>query len=40
MLIGCAQSFWWPNIALLGIFFGVFTTASYILLHFYVRERR
>ncbi|KZT01551.1 uncharacterized protein LAESUDRAFT_752603 [Laetiporus sulphureus 93-53] len=35
-----AQSFWWPNISLLGIFFGVFTTASYLILHFYVREKR
>ncbi|CCM00070.1 uncharacterized protein FIBRA_02097 [Fibroporia radiculosa] len=35
-----AQSFWWPNISLLGIFFGVFTVASYLILHFYVREKR
>jgi len=35
-----AQSFWWPNISLLGIFFVVFTTASYLMLHFFVRERR
>ncbi|KAI0313645.1 hypothetical protein OF83DRAFT_1065122, partial [Amylostereum chailletii] len=35
-----AQSFWWPNIALLGIFFVSFTAMSYIVLHFYVRERR
>ncbi|PCH42135.1 hypothetical protein WOLCODRAFT_25157 [Wolfiporia cocos MD-104 SS10] len=35
-----AQSFWWPNVSLLGIFFGVFTIASYLTLHFYVREKR
>jgi len=35
-----AQSFWWPNIGLLGIFFGVFTVASYMILHFYVKEKR
>jgi len=35
-----AQSFWWPNIALLGIFFGVFTAVSYLFLHFYVHEKR
>ncbi|KZT23139.1 hypothetical protein NEOLEDRAFT_1096591 [Neolentinus lepideus HHB14362 ss-1] len=35
-----AQSFWWPNISLLGIFVGVFTVASYITLHLYVKERR
>ncbi|KZV62382.1 hypothetical protein PENSPDRAFT_591484 [Peniophora sp. CONT] len=35
-----AQSFWWPNVAILGIFFGGFTVLSYIVLHFYVRERR
>ncbi|OBZ66190.1 putative ATP-dependent permease [Grifola frondosa] len=35
-----AQSFWWPNISLLGIFFAVFTTASYLILHFYVKEKR
>ncbi|KAI0955797.1 hypothetical protein AcV7_006368 [Taiwanofungus camphoratus] len=35
-----AQSFWWPNIALLGIFFGVFTVASYLILHFFVKEKR
>ncbi len=34
------QSFWWPNIALLGIFFGTFTVASYLVLHFYVKEKR
>ncbi|KAJ8594505.1 hypothetical protein M405DRAFT_930167 [Rhizopogon salebrosus TDB-379] len=35
-----AQSFWWPNISLLGIFFVVFTTASFLTLHFFVKERR
>ncbi|KAH9949925.1 hypothetical protein B0H21DRAFT_725268 [Amylocystis lapponica] len=35
-----AQSFWWPNISLLGIFFTVFTISSYLILHFYVKERR
>ncbi|KAI0067224.1 hypothetical protein BV25DRAFT_1911888 [Artomyces pyxidatus] len=35
-----AQSFWWPNISLLGIFFVSFTAISYMVLHFYVRERR
>jgi len=35
-----AQSFWWPNITLLGIFFVTFTASSFIVLHFFVRERR
>jgi len=35
-----AQSFWWPNVALLGIFFGVFTTSSFLILHYYVKEKR
>ncbi|KAF8501793.1 hypothetical protein F5888DRAFT_1608792, partial [Russula emetica] len=35
-----AQSFWWPNISLLGIFFVTFTAASFVVLHFFVRERR
>lgn len=35
-----AQSFWWPNISLLGIFFGTFTISSYLVLHFYVKEKR
>ncbi|KAI8980227.1 hypothetical protein BD414DRAFT_494008 [Trametes punicea] len=35
-----AESFWWPNIALLGIFFGTFTIVSYLVLHFYVKEKR
>lgn len=34
------QSFWWPDIALLGIFFGSFTIFSYLILHFYVKEKR
>ncbi|KAI6025447.1 hypothetical protein EDC04DRAFT_2869360 [Pisolithus marmoratus] len=35
-----AQSFWWPNISLLAIFFVTLTTASYFMLHFYVKEKR
>ncbi|CAK5268223.1 unnamed protein product [Mycena citricolor] len=35
-----AQSFWWPNTALLGIFFGVLITASYLTLQFFVKEKR
>ncbi|KAL0953121.1 hypothetical protein HGRIS_004390 [Hohenbuehelia grisea] len=35
-----AQTFWWPNISLLGIFFVTFTTASFITLHFFVKEKR
>ncbi|KAK0500216.1 hypothetical protein EDD18DRAFT_1318341 [Armillaria luteobubalina] len=35
-----AQAFWWPNIALLGIFFAFFTLASYITLHVFVKEKR
>jgi len=35
-----AQSFWWPNISLLAIFFGAFTVTSYLILHFYVKEKR
>ncbi|TDL25520.1 hypothetical protein BD410DRAFT_784517 [Rickenella mellea] len=35
-----AQAFWWPDTALLGIFFGSFTIASWLVLHFYVREKR
>ena len=35
-----AQSFWWPNIALLSIFFVAFTFLSYLVLHFHVREKR
>ncbi|KAJ7157630.1 hypothetical protein C8R43DRAFT_997189 [Mycena crocata] len=35
-----AQSFWWPNTALLGIFFTVGTAASYLTLHFFVKEKR
>lgn len=35
-----AQSFWWPNISLLGIFFVTFTVASFLTLHFFVKEKR
>jgi len=35
-----AQSFWWPNITLLGVFFVTFTASSFLVLHFFVRERR
>ncbi|KAI5118132.1 hypothetical protein M0805_001731 [Coniferiporia weirii] len=35
-----AQSFWWPNVGMLGIFFGTFTVLTWVLLHFYVREQR
>ncbi|KAI0080990.1 hypothetical protein K474DRAFT_1614475 [Panus rudis PR-1116 ss-1] len=35
-----AESFWWPNIGLLGIFFGSFTVLSFLVLHFYVKEKR
>ncbi|KAF7324655.1 ABC transporter protein [Mycena kentingensis (nom. inval.)] len=35
-----AQSFWWPNTVLLGIFFTVLTAASYLTLQFYVKEKR
>ncbi|KAJ3516568.1 hypothetical protein NLJ89_g1034 [Agrocybe chaxingu] len=35
-----AQSFWWPNITLLGIFFVTFTTGSFITLHCFVKEKR
>ncbi|GLB40723.1 putative ABC-2 type transporter [Lyophyllum shimeji] len=35
-----AQSFWWPNISLLGIFFVVFTAASFVTLHLFVKEKR
>ncbi|KAL4064615.1 hypothetical protein J3A83DRAFT_4273348 [Scleroderma citrinum] len=35
-----AQSFWWPNISLLGIFFVTFTAASYLMLHLFVKEKR
>ncbi|KAJ3835049.1 hypothetical protein EV361DRAFT_798215 [Lentinula raphanica] len=35
-----AQSYWWPNIALLGIFFGIFTVGSFLTLHFFVKEKR
>ncbi|KAI5988629.1 hypothetical protein EDD15DRAFT_2288934 [Pisolithus albus] len=35
-----AQSFWWPNISLLAIFFVTLTTGSYFMLHFFVKEKR
>ncbi|KAG6374438.1 hypothetical protein JVT61DRAFT_4477 [Boletus reticuloceps] len=35
-----AQSFWWPNISLLGIFFVTFMVASFLMLHFFVKEKR
>ncbi|EIN10088.1 hypothetical protein PUNSTDRAFT_102090 [Punctularia strigosozonata HHB-11173 SS5] len=35
-----AQTFWWPNISLLGIFFGIFTVVSFLFLQFYVKEKR
>ncbi|KAI5990869.1 hypothetical protein F5J12DRAFT_862567 [Pisolithus orientalis] len=35
-----AQSFWWPNISLLAIFFVTLTAASYFMLHFFVKEKR
>ncbi|KAI0306184.1 hypothetical protein B0F90DRAFT_972077 [Multifurca ochricompacta] len=35
-----AQSFWWPNISLLGIFFVTFTASSFVVLHVFVREKR
>ncbi|ESK86895.1 abc transporter [Moniliophthora roreri MCA 2997] len=34
------QSFWWPNISLLGIFCAGFTIISYITLHYFVKEKR
>ena len=39
MLSG-TKLFWWPNILLLDIFFVVFTTASYLTLHFFVKEKQ
>ncbi|KAF9507174.1 hypothetical protein BS47DRAFT_1373972 [Hydnum rufescens UP504] len=35
-----AQAFWFPDIALLGILFVLTLAASYIVLHFFVREKR
>ncbi|KAH7884256.1 hypothetical protein F5I97DRAFT_1888019 [Phlebopus sp. FC_14] len=40
MLIPRIQSFWWPNISLLAIFFVTFTMASFLMLHFFVKEKR
>ena len=37
---GGFQSFWWPNISLLGIFFVTFTAASFLTLHLFVKEKR
>ncbi|KAG7089172.1 hypothetical protein E1B28_010876 [Marasmius oreades] len=34
------QSFWWPNISLLGIFCAVFTVCSFFTLHYFVKEKR
>ncbi|KAF9507579.1 hypothetical protein BS47DRAFT_1373861 [Hydnum rufescens UP504] len=34
------QAFWFPDIALLGILFVLTLAASYIVLHFFVREKR
>ncbi|THG96392.1 hypothetical protein EW026_g5435 [Hermanssonia centrifuga] len=35
-----AQSYWWPDMGLLCIFFGSFTVISFLTLHFYVKEKR
>lgn len=35
-----AQAFWWPDIALMAIVFGSFTVLSYLVLEFWVKERR
>ncbi|EAL20193.1 hypothetical protein CNBF0050 [Cryptococcus deneoformans B-3501A] len=35
-----AQAFWWPDTALMGIVFGIFTVLSYLVLQFWVKERR
>lgn len=34
------QAFWWPDIGLLAIFFGSMLIVSYLILHFYVKEKR
>ncbi|KAF9260110.1 hypothetical protein L218DRAFT_1079508 [Marasmius fiardii PR-910] len=34
------QSFWWPNVSLLGIFCAVFTVCSFFTLHYFVKEKR
>ncbi|GJE89867.1 ABC transporter G family member [Phanerochaete sordida] len=34
------SAFWWPDIGLLGIFFGTTLVVSYLILHFYVKEKR
>ncbi|KAK4685767.1 ATP-binding cassette, subfamily G (WHITE), member 2, partial [Tremellales sp. Uapishka_1] len=35
-----AQAFWWPDISLLAIVFGIFTILSYLVLEFLVKEKR
>lgn len=35
-----SKSFWWPNISLLVIFFVLFTSGSFITLHYFVKEKR
>ncbi|KAL4246441.1 ABC transporter domain-containing protein [Abortiporus biennis] len=35
-----SQAFWWPDVSLLAIFFGSFTIISFLILHFYVKEKR
>ncbi|KAG8681408.1 hypothetical protein FRC09_017508 [Ceratobasidium sp. 395] len=35
-----AQSFWWPNITILGIMFATFLVLSFLWLHYFVRENR
>ncbi|KAG9126541.1 hypothetical protein FRC07_003040, partial [Ceratobasidium sp. 392] len=35
-----AQSFWWPNISILGIMFATFLVLSFLWLHYFVRENR
>nr|ODO01155.1 ATP-dependent permease [Cryptococcus depauperatus CBS 7855] len=35
-----AQAFWWPDTTLLAIVFAVFTLLSYLVLEFWVKERR
>lgn len=34
------QAFWWPDISLLCIVFGVFIIASFLALQLFVKERR
>jgi hypothetical protein len=35
-----AQAFWWPDISLLAIVFGMFLVASFLALEVFVKERR